>query len=505
MIWKLRGDSRPQQPALPADDEEPLLNPDEESPRSSQEELATKPTRKSQEKSTWVRTTIITVLLAAVTVCSLGAVICLVGSHTFFAPRRPAQREHHPMEDFPIKNIVVLVQENLAFDTIAGGLTYNPDIDGLVNRTFCNPADVSNANTSPLVCANPIAKNVATDDPDHSITGGNQQVYGTDHPDPEMHRPNMQGFVTEQIRAHGLGSDLMRAAEVINYYPPEHVPVFNALAENYLLFDRWFAAVPGPTNPNRAYLTSGTSRGHGHNDRGFDVSALPQLSIFEQLSAANISWINYSNTTGFAPDAMFYQWTVRSGHSRTSIKPIDRFYQDARAGTLPRFTWINPECCSYMSFHPPSPINMGEGFVKSIYEAVRSSPQWNETLFILTFDEHGGFADHVPPPENVPPGDSYAYTEVARDGKSATFHFDRLGIRVPTILISPWVERGVVEHAPTTQRGEYTHTSILKFVAELWDLDILTPRVAWSPSFAGLITRSYRDDTPELLPAPADF
>ncbi|RJE16599.1 Phosphatidylglycerol specific phospholipase, partial [Aspergillus sclerotialis] len=82
---------------------------------------------------------------------------------------------------------------------------------------------------------------------------------------------------------------------------------------------------------------------------------------------------------------------------------------------------------------------MGEGFIKGIYEALRASPQWDETLFILTFDEHGGFADHVPPPEGIPPGDNLTYTEEAGDGKPATFHFDRLGIRVPTVLISPWV------------------------------------------------------------------
>jgi phospholipase C len=327
----------------------------------------------------------------------------------------------------------------------------------------------------------------------------------------------MQGFVTEQIRSYGItGDDLSRAAEVINYYTPEHVPVFNSLAENYLLFDKWFASVPGPTNPNRAYLTSGTSHGHGWNDPGFDASSLPQLSIFEQLSAANISWTNYHNATGFAPDAMFYRWTVNSGHAKTHVKPISQFYADAHKGTLPQFTWINPECCTYMSFHPPSPINLGESFVKSIYEALRNSPQWNDTLFILTFDEHGGFADHVPPPENVPAGDSIPYTEVAKDGKPTTFHFDRLGIRVPTILISPWVEKGVVEHSPAKSKnskggkkkkevGEYSHTSILKYVAELWGLDVLGPRVEWSPSFGGLVGKGFREDTPVELPEPAAF
>ncbi|KAF9890550.1 hypothetical protein FE257_005681 [Aspergillus nanangensis] len=433
----------------------------------------------------------ITVLLTIMTVFSLGTFFLLsVSIHA-----RPSSS--------PIKNVVVLVQENLSFDVFAGGLTYNPDIDGVVNHTYCNPANVSDP-ASPQVCAQSTAKNVAADDPDHSIAGGNQQVYSTYHPHLDAHAPSMQGFVSEQIAAYGLDADLPRAAEVINYYSPDHVPVFNALASNYVLFDRWFAAVPGPTNPNRAYLTSGTSAGHGANDNDFLTSSLPQVSIFQQLSAANLSWTNYSNTTDFLPDAQFYAWTQSSGAAATHVKPLDQFFADAAAGALPQFSWINPECCQYTSFHPPSPINMGEAFVKRIYDALRASPQWKDTLFVLTFDEHGGFADHVSPPEGVPPGDALAYSEQAPDGKTTTFRFDRLGVRVPTVLVSPWVGKGVVQGRPGgAGEGEFTHTSILKFVAELWGLDVLTPRVEWSASFGNLVTNVFRADAVERLPEPA--
>src|ERR1700722_11816305 len=160
---------------------------------------------------------------------------------------------------------------------------------------------------------------------------------------------NMRGFVTEQSVTFDT-FNRSRAAEVINYYTPDQVRVFNAMAENFVLFDRWFAAVPGPTNPNRAYLTSGTSHGHGENDNAFLVYGLPQRSIFQQLSEANITWMNYQNSTtgpglGFNPDAAFYEWTLSSGASETNIAPLDQFYADAAAGTLPQFTYINPECC----------------------------------------------------------------------------------------------------------------------------------------------------------------
>ncbi|KAJ6028361.1 hypothetical protein N7540_003937 [Penicillium herquei] len=436
-----------------------------------------------------------------------------------------------------IRNVVVLVQENLSFDHYAGGLTYNSSIDGLVNRQYCNPANISLPDASRQVCAANTAQNVAADDPNHSISGINMQIFGTYHPLIES-ESSMEGFITEQRVSYrierlqnqqaldrperpvihdetrDMSSKMIetlereRAAEVIDYFTPEHIPVFNAIAENYVLFDRWFAAVPGPTNPNRAYLTSGTSYGHGRNDFSFLLSELPQRSIFEQLSEKGISWTNYENSTrsfpAFLPDAMFYEWTAKSIHSKTSIKPIEQFYEDAANGDLPQFTWINPECCKYMSMHPPSPINMGESFVKGIYEAVRNSPQWNETLFILTWDEHGGFADHVPPPMNVPPGDSLPYTERAADGEDYTFHFNRLGVRVPTVLISPWVGKGLIQNRPDGE-NEFTHTSILKTLSELWDLDILTPRVEWSPSFKHMITDEFRDDTPAWLPDAADF
>lgn len=410
-----------------------------------------------------------------------------------------------------IKNVVVLVQENRSFDTLVGGLNYTDDIDGLAGRKtpFCNPANISQPHGK-QICGKPTANNIAKDDPDHTIWGGNMQVFGKYHPGPDD-KSTMNGFVYEQDTYYTLGGDLMEAAEVINYYTPDQVPVTNAIAENFVLFDRWFASIPGPTDPNRAYLTSGTSHGEGGNTDPFYDSTLPQKSIFQQLSENGITWANYENSTKsdppFAPDAMFYSWTKDNGKDKTNVFDISQFYKDAEAGKLPQFTWINPECCSYMSMHPKSPINMGENFMKGIYDAIRASPQWNETLFIITWDEHGGFADHVPPPTGVPPGDDIPWTEQpSKEGtggdKNYTFNFDRLGIRVPTFLISPWVEAGVVEHQ--AGKNEYTHTSILSFVAELWELEPLTPRVSWSPSFSGLITNKYRD-SPKKLPEAAGY
>jgi phospholipase C len=399
-----------------------------------------------------------------------------------------------------IKRVVVLVLENRSFDTVAGGFTYSKDIDNLVNTKYCNPANVSNPSQG-TVCATPTLPNIDANDPNHSISGANMEVFGTYHPTTSS-KETMQGFVTEQALTFPTNASL--ASQAILYWSETDLPVLRTLAENYVLFDKWFCAVPGPTNPNRAYITSGTSHGHGSNDAAFDNSTIPQRSIFQQLSENGISWINYSNTSGFLPDALFYSWTVASGADKTNVKPLAQFYNDAKAGTLPQFTYINPECCSVQSFHPPSSATDGETFVKQIYEALRASPQWEETLFILTFDENGGFGDHVPPPTGVPAGDSILYTETAADGKPVTFDFTRLGIRVPAMLISPWVGKGVIEHEGTNSGGVYTHTSIAAFVAHLWGLDYLTPRVAWSSTFEKLILEKSRE-TIETLPAPHMF
>jgi phospholipase C len=427
-------------------------------------------------------------------VLSFLAVIVAISSS------RLTRADHESPLTARIKNVVVLVQENRSFDNIAGGFTYSHDIDGLVGKQFCNPVNATDPSLG-TVCASPTLPDVTPDDPNHGISGVNMELFGTFHPTSSSVQ-TMQGFLFEQQLTFKT-SNLTRAAEAIQYYNENDVPVMKSLAENFVLFDKWFCAVPGPTNPNRAYITAGTSAGHGRNDISFEINALNVRSIFQQLSENDVSWINYSNAS-FAPDALFYNWTVTSGAATTNIKPLTQFFTDAQAGKLPQFTYINPECCSVQSFHPPSSTTDGQVFVKTIYEALRASPQWEQTLFILTFDEHGGFADHVPPPENVPAGDSITYTETALDGKPVTFDFTRLGVRVPTYLISPWVAKGFIEHEGKNSGGVYTHTSILAFLANLWGLDTLTPRVGFSSTFEHLILEKKRE-TIKKLPTPFQF
>lgn len=254
---------------------------------------------------------------------------------------------------------------------------------------------------------------------------------------------------------------------------------------------------------------SGTSDGHGSNDNDFNIAAITSNSIFETASSKNISWLNYDGTNGaFPPDALFYNWTAQNAAS--NIVPIENFFQDAYLGLLPQLSYLNPSCCDLNtnSMHPDGNVSYGQVFVKQIYDAVRQGPLWDETLLILTYDESGGFHDHVTSPLAVRP-DNVTYTEKAENGEEYTFTFDRLGGRMPTWLISAYTPEGFVEDLgtnPETGKAEaYTATSVLKTLGLLWDFEDFTPRVSNSPSFDHLVGPQKRDSAPLTLTPPLPF
>jgi len=200
-------------------------------------------------------------------------------------------------------------------------------------------------------------------------------------------------------------------------------------------------------------------------------------------------------------------------NNRQNVKPITQFYTDARTGNLPSFAFINPRLTvnettkeASNDQHPDHDVSLGEKYYKDIYEALRASPQWNETLFIVTYDEHGGFYDHVPTPLNVPPpGDG----EASYPDKG--FLFDRLGVRIPTLLISPWIPKGLVISAPPAaqkpaQNSEYALTSIMATARKLLGMTSppLTKRDAWAATFEHVFSLSSpRTDCPLHLPSAA--
>ena len=229
---------------------------------------------------------------------------------------------------------------------------------------------------------------------------------------------------------------------------------------------------------------------------------MTQRSIFQQLSETNHTWKNY-NTDTSEEDALWFKWTTASNHTHL-VQNISNYYTDAASGSLPEFSVIGPSCCGVgtNSMHPQGLVSDGEILIKNVYEALRASPQWNQSLLLITFDETGGFHDHVPPPRAVRP-DNLTYTARTPDGEFYTFEFDRLGGRLPTWVISPWVKKGFVEQKGINSFGEemsYHASSILRTMGYLWGFEPFNDRVRHAPAFDALIGMVEQKDSIKILP-----
>jgi phospholipase C len=230
---------------------------------------------------------------------------------------------------------------------------------------------------------------------------------------------------------------------VMSGFKPDAVPVYASLADEFAVFDRWFASVPTSTQPNRLFVHSATSHGLTFNARKDLIHGFPQKTIFDSLEENGLSFgIYYQNI----PATLFYQSLRRLKHLVKFHQYSLKFKLHAKLGKLPNYVVIEQRYFDCEMFpanddHPSHDVARGQRFVKEVYETLRASPQWNETALIITYDEHGGFYDHVPTPVvGVPQPDGIVGPD------PYYFKFERLGVRVPTFLISPWIEKGTGEY-----------------------------------------------------------
>ncbi|KAJ5584555.1 uncharacterized protein N7459_004355 [Penicillium hispanicum] len=406
-----------------------------------------------------------------------------------------------------IKHVIYLTLENHSFDNIAGYWDFHPDIDNLRTVKYCN--EYTNPNWTvwgePLeICAGPHETEVPLKDPDHNFAGVTYEIFRKWNATKDD-VPNMGGFIERQSEKYSETPG--DASFVIKAYSEKKTALLAELGKNFAFFDSYFAEHPGPTNTNRQFATSGSTCGFVDNTNqasGFfnNVTGTTcATSVFESLTNKNISWKNYYETDII--DAYMYKWVQDNAMDR--LVHADEFYRDLEEGTLPTFSYINPECCTIDSMHPTSPMASGEQMVKHLYDAIRRSQYWDNALLIINFDEHGGFADHVAPPMNVPqPEDNITFTGTS-DGHIVTYDFTRLGVRVPAFLISPYVQANTLIHDQGTMyanNSAYTHSSILHFLQELWGLEGLNNRVQWAKTFESVFTNEGRTDTPKTLTTP---
>lgn len=407
-----------------------------------------------------------------------------------------------------IRHIVVLMEENRSFDHLFGW--YRGTKQGL-NGSEYNLVNASDPLSERVYVTNH-SRYVALCDPAHSTPATDFKIFGREKTrDPHTGRlldEMMSGFVQYETMAHAH-HPAWRGCGVMDMFAPERLPVMTTLAQEFVLMDQFFCSYPGPTWPNRLFFLSGTSNGLTETIPWFHDTPgklFPQPTIFDQVADAGGTWRLYYADT---PWEIFVETIA---HHPANTQPMGTFYADAAAGTLPDFSFINPRSGINVTtghgsddMHPDHDVALGEKLYKDIYEALRAGPAWNETLFVITFDEHGGFYDHVPPPRRAPPpDDTPAYPD-------KTVRFDRGGVRIPTLLISPWLPRGHVEtHPPARQKPSpdsvYELTSIMatsrKLLSILNTTGPLTRRDAWAATFDHLFSEldEPRTDCPTTLP-----
>lgn len=376
-----------------------------------------------------------------------------------------------------IQHIVVLMLENNSFDRMLGCMkAVYPQMEGPnppQGSVFNNPDYPDQTHEFDQL---PEATRSVAVDPAHDLDDVLRQI----------DQGKCSGFVTD-LAQHKPQAPPEERYQIMAYFERGDLPALHTLAKNFLICDHWFSSVPGPTWPNRFFVHSGTSLGHIDMPSGFFHPAIhlyDQPTVYQRLQERNISWRIYY---GDVPQSLLM---VEQLKYPEHYRRMERFAADAGgpAADFPQYVFIEP--CYFGADqndqHPPTDVMHGESLLATVYNELRANEElWASMLLVVMYDEHGGFYDHVPPG-----------TTVAPDEHTNQFAFNQMGVRVPAILISPWVDPGVF--SPVLE-----HTSLLKYITDKWELGTLAARVPQSNSFASALAnrRSPRSDCPRSITA----
>ncbi|WP_172168385.1 alkaline phosphatase family protein [Paraburkholderia elongata] len=408
-----------------------------------------------------------------------------------------------------IDHVVVLMLENRSFDHIFG---FRESVNGLKGNEFNLPdpsEPQSDANPAFQVDSNAPFAVLAGNGPGHSVNATNYQLVNDKAGPSAGLPPSNNGFVRnyrDELRHdHVSNPDPNTLQVVMQSFSANSLPSINALADAFCVCDNWFSEVPGPTQPNRFYMQAATSTGFALNNwkRVLDVR-----TIYNALEDAGFSWATYA----FDSNEVL-EFSQVNGKTQNFKLFDNAFKADVAAGTLPNYSFIIPRFFNSRdaaaptgglanSQHAPQDARYGDNLVADVYEALRGNPDvWAKSALIVTYDEHGGFYDHVAPPsQDVPNPDGLTSPTEGDPSFAPTFAFDRLGIRVPAVIASPWVK------AQRVDSTRYQHTSVLATLNRMFGLGgFLTARDASANSFEALFAEvaELRNDTPVTLPRAA--
>lgn len=448
-----------------------------------------------------------------------------------------------------LDHVVVLMFENRSFDNLLGRL-YEPgeveSFEGVIGKDLSNPIPAWAEGAGRGVVPYGVASGMDTPNPDpgEELSHVNTQLFNVLDPAnrgivtpettfnevPAGALPTMDGFVVDYISM--LEAELGRApkfdeyAPIMTGYGPDQMPVLSSLARGFATFDHWFCEVPSCTFTNRSFFHAGTASGYVVNTTPADSFPVHNTAetLFDRLDAAGLTWRVYCDPPShYSLTGVIHAARLRPRFA-TNFFSTEQFFEDAERGELPTYSFIEPQIIGFnhndmhppfgdllsavakaggigepdqLRFDNPSSLIAGEDLLDRVYRAVRdsSAPTGSNhlnTTLLVTFDEHGGTYDHVPPPSAVPPDASGA-------GQFG-FNFDRSGVRIPTVAISAWIpERTVVT-------AEHRSTSLLATMRERWNLGApLTARDASARSFAGVCSLASprpQEDWPDVAARP---
>jgi phospholipase C len=384
------------------------------------------------------------------------------------------------------------MMENRSFDHMLGALHAE---DARINGLAGNETNPDTANEPAQVAPQAEFQSQLDPDPDHSFPAVQKQLFfGTPGP-PAV--AAMQGFVQSYWdQQHNVA----HSHKIMYCFAPGKLPVLHTLAQSYAVFNGWFSSIPGPTVCNRAFAHYGTSFGQVNLDIFYVKDA--SESIYERMLAAGRTTKLYY----FDPSSSTQEVVNLLKNQPQIFGTYQQFLEDCKNNALPDYSFVEPNYSDHpgddggellaSDQHPDHDVQAGEVFIASIYDAIRQNPDlWQSTALLITYDEHGGIYDHVPPPACIPDG----FHAPLADTNNMPFAFDRLGVRVPSILVSPWIAKGTVVPGPEDPANGrvFEHASIPATITQhfIGNYDNRTPREKAAQTFLDLLTDEMRPDS----------
>jgi phospholipase C len=406
-----------------------------------------------------------------------------------------------------IQHVFVLMLENRSFDHLLGysSISGTDAVSGLPTTIDgLSGAEKNIYGGTPYPIAHPADYSMVVD-PGHEFPdvlcqlSGSTAVYPAGGNYPPI---DNSGFVASYVEACSKANKQSPPGEIMKCYSPDQLPILTTLAKEFAVCDNWHASMPGPTWPNRMFVHAASSGGLDHSPTTAEIAlwetaagfSFPNRDIFDRIKAKG-----GLQRRLYAGD-LFPMMAALKGVGLDDIRQYQHFAADLQGPFPYNYVFIEPSYCllddykGSTSEHPLDDVRLGEGLIKSAYEAIRNSPVWKSSLLIITWDEHGGFFDHAIPPAAIAPGDTLSSTGHNQFG----FTFEQYGPRVPGVIISPWIPKNTIDHRL------YDHSSVPATLENLFALAPMTKRDEAANTVLPLLSLAVaRDDTPATLPSLA--